>query len=303
MTIDSNGRWYVAQTHPHAETKAAGHLMRQGFAVYLPRHLKRRRHARRVENVPAPLFPRYLFIAVDMATQRWRSIHSTIGVTRMVCNGDLPAAVSRQRKTFPASRFPIHGPYGSISLDDLQTLHPPPDTAVPHRSRPRGVGADHAATRCKQTRGRIWREAQPVGTSGVVQLGPGNRRPGAGGAALGVDREIGESSARAEVDDDARTNVAARHPAPRASGDEGRSCGRSLADEGNQILHSGGNRDGLRHESAQWRNVVATRTNWDDLGAAAALSTAAHTAYHFGAIRQLLAGLNHLGTVPPALSD
>jgi transcriptional antiterminator RfaH len=93
MTIESNGRWYVAQTHPHAENKAAGHLMRQGFAVYLPRHLKRRRHARRVESVPAPLFPRYLFIAVDMATQRWRSIHSTIGVTRMVCNGDLPAAV------------------------------------------------------------------------------------------------------------------------------------------------------------------------------------------------------------------
>jgi len=27
------------------------------------------------------------------------------------------------------------------------------------------------------------------------------------------------------------------------------------------------------------------------MGAAAALSTAAHTAYHFGAIRQLLAGL------------
>jgi hypothetical protein len=51
-------------------------------------------------------------------------------------------------------------------------------------------------------------------------------------------------------------------------------------------------RDSLRHEAEKWRNVVATRTNWDDLSAAAALSTAAHTAYHFGAIRQILAGLN-----------
>ena len=51
-------------------------------------------------------------------------------------------------------------------------------------------------------------------------------------------------------------------------------------------------RDGLRHEAEKWRKVVATRTNWDDMGAAAALSTAAHTAYHFGAIRQILAGLN-----------
>ncbi len=51
-------------------------------------------------------------------------------------------------------------------------------------------------------------------------------------------------------------------------------------------------RDRLRHEAEQWRKVVATRTTWDDLGAAAALSTAAHTAYHLGAIRQILAGLN-----------
>jgi hypothetical protein len=51
-------------------------------------------------------------------------------------------------------------------------------------------------------------------------------------------------------------------------------------------------RDGLRHEVEKWRKVVTTRTNWDDLGAAAALSTAAHTAYHFGAIRQIVASLN-----------
>ena len=86
-------RWYVVQTQPHAETKAMGHLIRQDFAVYLPRYLKRRRHARRVETVAAPLFPRYLFVTVDMETQRWRSIHSTTGVARLVCNGDDPAPV------------------------------------------------------------------------------------------------------------------------------------------------------------------------------------------------------------------
>jgi len=50
-------------------------------------------------------------------------------------------------------------------------------------------------------------------------------------------------------------------------------------------------RDGLRHEAEKWRNVVASRTDWDDMGATAALSIAAHTAYHFGAIRQILARL------------
>jgi hypothetical protein len=48
---------------------------------------------------------------------------------------------------------------------------------------------------------------------------------------------------------------------------------------------------GLRQEAEKWRRFVATRTNWDDVGASAALSTAAHTAYHLGAIRQILAGL------------
>jgi transcriptional antiterminator RfaH len=86
-------RWYVVQTHPYAETKACTHLLRQGYGVYLPRYLRRRRHARRIETVAAPLFPRYLFVAIDMTVQQWRCIHSTFGVTRLVCNGDEPAAV------------------------------------------------------------------------------------------------------------------------------------------------------------------------------------------------------------------
>ena|SRR5690242_3079829 len=87
-------RWYVVQTQPRAEAKAATHLERQGFATYLPRFLKRRRHARRIETIEAPLFPRYLFVRIDLASQRWRCIHSTIGVSRLVCNGEEPAAVA-----------------------------------------------------------------------------------------------------------------------------------------------------------------------------------------------------------------
>jgi transcriptional antiterminator RfaH len=89
----ADAQWFVAQTHPRAEAKAAAQLMRQGFHVYLPRFSKRRRHARRVDIVGAPLFPRYLFVSVDLATQRWLSIRSTVGVARLICNGDAPAVV------------------------------------------------------------------------------------------------------------------------------------------------------------------------------------------------------------------
>lgn len=86
-------RWYVVQTQANAENKAFAHLGRQGFATYLPRYLKRRRHARRIDIVAAPLFPRYLFVEIDMGVQRWRSIYSTVGVSRLVSNGDFPAPV------------------------------------------------------------------------------------------------------------------------------------------------------------------------------------------------------------------
>ena len=85
--------WYVVHTQARAEDKARFNLDRQGFPTYLPRYLKRRRHAGRVDIVAAPFFPRYLFVAVDIATQRWRAIQSTIGVSRLVCNGDEPAVV------------------------------------------------------------------------------------------------------------------------------------------------------------------------------------------------------------------
>jgi len=93
MTAELHPRWFVAHTQPHAETKATAHLNRQGFDIYFPRYLKRRRHARRIETVAAPLFPRYLFVAVDLDVQRWRSIYSTVGVTRLVCNGNDPTPV------------------------------------------------------------------------------------------------------------------------------------------------------------------------------------------------------------------
>lgn len=86
-------RWHVAHTHPRAERVALSHLRRQGFTTYLPQYRKLRRHARRVDWVPAPLFPRYLFIGIDIETMRWRAIRSTIGIAGLICDGDTPAPV------------------------------------------------------------------------------------------------------------------------------------------------------------------------------------------------------------------
>jgi transcriptional antiterminator RfaH len=119
--ISSAQRWYVVQSQPNAEAKAVTHLNRQGFETYLPRYLKRRRHARRVEIVPAPLFPRYLFVAIDLATQRWRSIFSTVGVSRLVCNGEIPTAVADQVVDALRGR---HDASGYVKLDQRPNFCP-----------------------------------------------------------------------------------------------------------------------------------------------------------------------------------
>lgn len=86
-------RWYAAYTHPRKEDVAAENLARQSFDVFLPRYLKRRSHARKVEQVPAPLFPRYVFVAFDALESTWRTIRSTRGVIDLVRNGLDPVPV------------------------------------------------------------------------------------------------------------------------------------------------------------------------------------------------------------------
>ena len=94
MSMPGEGLWYVVQTQINAEAKAARNLLRQGFEIYLPRYLKRRSHARKIEKVAAPLFPRYMFVSIDIATQRWRSVQSTYGVSHLVLNGSDRAPVA-----------------------------------------------------------------------------------------------------------------------------------------------------------------------------------------------------------------
>jgi len=88
--------WYVAHTHARGETKAQINLEHQGFSTYLPRFLKERRHARRVDTVAMPLFQRYIFIQMDIAKTRWRAIQSTFGIQNLVCIGDVPATIDEE---------------------------------------------------------------------------------------------------------------------------------------------------------------------------------------------------------------
>ncbi len=86
-------RWYAVHTLPHRESGAAKQLEFQGYQVFLPTHWKTVRHARRFRTVKAPFFPRYLFVRMNLARDRWRPVNGTFGVSSLVMAGDRPMPV------------------------------------------------------------------------------------------------------------------------------------------------------------------------------------------------------------------
>jgi transcriptional antiterminator RfaH len=86
--------WCVAHTQPLKELVAQQHLLDQGYEVYMPRFKKTVRHARKVEEKIAPLFPRYIFVGMDLDVVGWRSVNGTRGVSHLLMSNDLnPAKV------------------------------------------------------------------------------------------------------------------------------------------------------------------------------------------------------------------
>ena len=86
-------QWFVVHTQPSKESVAQKHLMEQGFDVYLPKFKKTRRHARKVEQIMAPLFPRYVFVGIDLEVDQWRSVQGTRGVSYLLLADNIPATV------------------------------------------------------------------------------------------------------------------------------------------------------------------------------------------------------------------
>jgi transcription elongation factor/antiterminator RfaH len=86
--LEANERWFLVHTQPKSERKAELHLGAQGFRTYLPQIDKTVRHARKLNTVWAPLFPGYLFIILDLGRDRWLSVRSTIGVSRLFTTQD-----------------------------------------------------------------------------------------------------------------------------------------------------------------------------------------------------------------------
>ena len=96
-------------------------LLRQGFRTYLPLRARTTRHARQFRTVLASLFPGYVFVALDLASDRWRSVNGTRGVVSLVMTGAEPVPVP---KGVVESLVEISSQQGVVRFDpNLQLGH------------------------------------------------------------------------------------------------------------------------------------------------------------------------------------
>jgi transcriptional antiterminator RfaH len=93
LALEGNERWYLVHTLPHGERRAQLHLGAQGFRTHFPTIQRTIRHARQLRTVRAPLFPRYIFLILDLGRDRWLSVWGTVGVSSLYTCQDRPVAV------------------------------------------------------------------------------------------------------------------------------------------------------------------------------------------------------------------
>jgi len=85
--------WYVVQTKPRQESVAVENLERQGYSAYCPKIKLAKRRRQRWQQIVEPLFPRYLFVQLDIGADDFAPIRSTIGVLGLIRFGNQPAIV------------------------------------------------------------------------------------------------------------------------------------------------------------------------------------------------------------------
>jgi len=109
-------RWYAAQVQPRKEQLALAHLRRQRFVTYCPIIKRTRRLRKQSLSTAEPLFPGYVFVALDCEREPWRSINGTIGVLRLVSFGMQPAAMPRG---FVEQLQNLAGGEGHVRFDEV----------------------------------------------------------------------------------------------------------------------------------------------------------------------------------------
>ena len=90
--------WYIVQTNPNCEVKAAGEIRRAGFRVYLPKRARLVWHHRqKAHTTPRrPALVGYLFVRFPDGRTDWYALRQCQGVKGVLYSDGRPYAVPQQ---------------------------------------------------------------------------------------------------------------------------------------------------------------------------------------------------------------
>ena len=91
--ISDDSGWYVVYSKPRQEKRAMENLGNQGFRCFLPTIRVESLHGGKRAMLLEALFPRYLFVFLEVGRNNWSAIRSTRGVSHLVRFGGLAASV------------------------------------------------------------------------------------------------------------------------------------------------------------------------------------------------------------------
>jgi transcriptional antiterminator RfaH len=112
----SKSQWCVIHTQPRGERRAEHNLRGQNYRIFAPFVRRNVRHARQFKSVQIPLFPRYIFVKLDLSRDRWRNINGTAGVSKLITVLDRPLPLP---EGLVEALIAAHGP-GSVTDRDVE---------------------------------------------------------------------------------------------------------------------------------------------------------------------------------------
>lgn len=98
-----NSKWLLVYTKVKEEKRAKKNLENQGFEVFLPMIAYEKINQSKSTSLET-MFPRYLFIKINVERDNWTQIKSTRGVSHLVKFGQTLAEVPNQIVTFLKSK-------------------------------------------------------------------------------------------------------------------------------------------------------------------------------------------------------
>ena len=94
-TTTENSKWILVYTKAKQEQRAKRNLENQGFEIFLPMIAFAKQNQTKSITLK-PMFPRYLFVYINTALDKWTRIQSTRGVSHLVVFGQRFAEIPKQ---------------------------------------------------------------------------------------------------------------------------------------------------------------------------------------------------------------